>query len=260
MSHSLPPPWHADPLEVDRHLDGEEVPAERAARAADLASDARLARRVAARGAFLAALRAPRGREASSLPPGLEARVRARLAAARSPRRLRWAAAAAALLVAVGAGVLVASREEAQALPEEIRVAVALAAQPAPGAEGRACGEGSTHPGHFPAVREEAWSVARCVEGEGEEPSTHAVLFRLTDTTRVGYVAVPQAGTREAREVGMTTVGDTIVFDVAYGRTRYYLAAPARFVAERGTCAACHGPERAGAANPHRIVERRWDR
>lgn len=71
MTPPLPPsPWHADPLEVDRYLDGEGPPAEREARARELAADPALAARLEARAAFLRAL--GRAREAARPAPGLQ--------------------------------------------------------------------------------------------------------------------------------------------------------------------------------------------
>jgi hypothetical protein len=170
-------------------------------------------------------------------------------------------AAAAALLAAVGTAFLLGRSDRAEALPEEVRAAVALIAHPARGVEGLACAEGrSTSPAQFPAVRERALTVGACVDPEAAEGGTQALLLRVEDLTPLGYVAVPDAGARPGPEIGATEFADAVVFDLAYGRTRYYLAVPKAFLEAHDACAACHGPDRARAPNPHRIVKRAWKR
>ena len=91
----------------------------------------------------------------------------------------------------------------------------------------------------------------------------------ITAPNPVGQRLAVQRAWREAGEdpatVGLveghgtsTRVGDVVVFDVNYGRARYFLATSWASVAGTATCAACHGPERAAnpARNPHRIFER----
>jgi anti-sigma factor RsiW len=249
---------------VDRLLDGEVPAAERQAREADLARDGALRARVGRRRAFLAALAAAGARARAARRPSalLEARVRSALR--RPPARTLWlrGTAAAALLAAVGTAFLLGRSDPAEALPEEVRAAVALIAHPAGAPAGAACAEGrSTSPTQFPAVRERALTVGACVEPEAEEGGgTQALLLRVEDLTPLGYVAVPDEGARPGPEIGATEFADAVVFDLAYGRTRYYLAVPKSFLETKTACAACHGPDRAGAPNPHRIVKRRWER
>ena len=82
----------------------------------------------------------------------------------------------------------------------------------------------------------------------------------LDEVESVGYVAVPEKGTRPSADVGKTDLGEVIVYDILYGRTRYYLAVRADVVTQRGDCAACHNKSREGQKNPHRIELRTWRR
>lgn len=233
-----------------------------------IARDPGLREAARARRAFLAALgrAGARERAARALPPGLAERIRAHLGGRPRPALLRptRVAAAAVLLLGVGlAALLVPARGPAEALPPEIRAAADLLSGPLLLEAPAGCADRSTSPFHFPPVREQVLKVGRCVEESSpgaDGPDTRAVLFRPEDTVRLGYVAVPAAGSANGPEIGLTELGGTVVFDLSYGRTRYYLAAPAEFVRAQGTCAACHGEVARAAPNPHKIVRRLWER
>lgn len=284
MTPPLPPsPWHADPLEVDRYLDGEGPPAEREARARELAADPALAARLEARAAFLRAL--GRAREAARPAPGLQERVQALLAAeaAAAPptaapqpaggRRLRllrggrsWAAAAAVLLVAGGAW-LGWRGTPAEAVPTPAELAVRLLDWQPGRTEGVAgCADASPSPHTFVLVQDGELEIRACEEPDGAQGMSRALLRRPEELPAVGFVAVPAPGARPSSEIGITEMGRSgvVVFDVLDHGKRVYLAVDgaalrARHAGARDawTCAACHGPARQAMDNPHRIVLRR---
>lgn len=269
-----PLPWHADPLEIDRWLDGEGSAAEREARARDVAGDPALAARLAARAAFLQAL--GRGREAApALPADVHARVCAALAqpAEAAPARLRlaarwrgWAAAAAAVLVALGAWAGWRG-SPAEAVPSPAQLAVRLLDWKPAGSEGVAgCADANPSPQAFVLVQDGELEIRACEE-PGQAPGvSRALLRRPEELPAVGFVAVPAPGARPSSEIGITEMGrdGVVVFDVSDHGKRVYLAVDGAVLrarhAERGeawTCAACHGPARQALPNPHRIVLRR---
>lgn len=256
------PAWHDDPLELDRFVDGELAPDVRAAREAEIAADPALSERVAARRAFLdhlatrgAAWRAAR---AAATPIGLEARVRAALSRRERAARPRIFAYAAAALVVLGVGLAFFRpdrTQEAEAAP--VAVLAARAALETAQPRGEACADSDpTSPFAFPPVRDGELDVVGCDDTPSRSGLRPAVLRGREET--IGFVAVPEPGTRASPTVGKTVLGDVIVYDVQYGDTRAYLAARTRFVEERGDCAACHNRSREGQRNPHYIELRRW--
>jgi hypothetical protein len=266
-----PDHWSLDPREVDRFLEEDLLPAERIVREAEAASDASVASRLAARRDYLrrvsSALRRDGAaeRDARDLA-SLEARVRDALArdraglpAGRTGRRLALAAlpAAALLLVAWTLGLLGGGAREAEATPAEVvRAADLLRAGPVAARPVGGCtDEDSTSPFRFPLVAQREMAVRGCADPAGEK-RTEAVLIRLEDLSVVGFVAVPDPGTKEGPEIGVTRFEDAVVFDVRIGGAAYYLAVPREVVERRGSCAACHSPARAASPNPHRLMER----
>lgn len=269
-----PTAWHADPLEVDRWLDGEGSPAEREARARDLARDPALAARVEARKAFLGLLAT--GRSPSPQDAVAQARLRealAREASSPAPARMRllrrwqgWAAAAAVLLVALGAwsgwGL---SRAIAVETPAEM--AVRLLDWIPSGSEGVAgCAEAGPSPQTFVLVQDGELEIRACEEGTEGQDLSRALLRRPEDLPAVGFVAVPAPGARRSSEIGITEMGEdgVVVFDVLDHGKRVYLAVDTASLRQRHpgkgdawTCAACHGAARQAMDNPHRIVLRR---
>jgi hypothetical protein len=252
-----------DPVELDRTLDGELPADELAARRAWIEADPARRARATERAAFLRALRRA-GEGGHAAPAGLEARVRGALEAARRPAPvgLRWAAAVAAVIVA---GVLVGRAldggPEAEAMPAAVlQAAEAARAEPS---GPRTCEDGDgPRPRDFPPVRDGALLVLRCVTRDG---GTVARLYRPEDLPSVGYVAVADRDAAPGPDIGMTDLGEMVVFDVPYGRQRHYLAVPRTFLdAQRArtpgreSCVACHNRSRDGQANPHNIVKRSW--
>ena len=272
-------PWFLDPLEVDRHLDGEGSAAERSARDADVAVRPEVQAHLAARGRFLAALGGARTAppESASLALArLEARVRTallrdRTGAIRPVRgwvRPLWMGAAAAL-AGLGAWLLMAGpRGGSRDL--EADQAVAMAAQVLhwqPQALGT-CAQGATDVHGFALVRDGDLQVSGCAEERGADGSSVAALRRPEDLPVVGYVSLPDSGGRGAarHEIGLTELegGRVVVFDLLDHGRRVYLAVNAAAVrakhaeaGERWTCAACHGPARQGLDSPHRIFVRK---
>lgn len=275
MNHVSPPPptpWHADPLEIDRLLDGECTLAERASREREAATDPDLAGRLARRKAFLETLAsarwAPNGLSAGHLDD-LSRRVTTALAAQRAPFRRLWRpalASAAALLVGVAVWLGQGGRDvqafdpvrlAAQVLSWKPRAFEALGtcASGGPGSDVRA----------FTLVRGGELEVTGCVERPAEPGTSVAVLRRPEQLPVVGYVAVPADPASRSGEVGITEVEDgrVIVFDVLDAGRRVYLAVDPRGLKRAGdsgstwTCAACHGPARQALPNPHHIVLRR---
>ncbi len=257
--------WHDDPLEVDRYLDGECTDDERAARAADLDRDAALRQRVDARRAFLDALSAHGEARRASLrarmPAGLPDRVTSALRRPRVPW-MRYAAAAV-LVLGVGVALSTFATDDVEAIPPAVLDAARIAEDGFDAREWEelGCVEGETNPYTFPPVRLGELSVGGCRMPGSDDGKTAARLeIDLGETTSVGYVAVPEKGTRQSADVGKTVLGDVVVYDILYGRTRYYLAVRADVVKERGDCAACHNKSREGQKNPHRIELRAWRR
>jgi hypothetical protein len=278
---TLPPSqdsWYADPLEVDRHLDGEDTPAERAARLGDAAADPALRALLARRSAFLACLSDARAAQ----PPvsqALLARVAAALEAetahapALTPPRLSlrrrpvwaaWVGAAAAVLVAVGAWSGFGRRnEEVTAHPVDVAVRLlSWVPKNAEGVAGCADGAGPT-PQSFVLVQDGELEIRACTE-EGGPGQGRALLRRPEALPALGFVAVPAPDTAPSSDVGITEVGaGVVVFDVLDHGKRVYLALDAASLRQRHggegqtwTCAACHGPARQALPNPHRMVLR----
>jgi hypothetical protein len=146
-------------------------------------------------------------------------------------------------------------------MPPEVLKA-AEAAQMAPGTSGPCADTGETSPVHFPPVKDGSLRIMRCVQEDG---GTVARLYRPEDLPSVGYVAVAAPGVPEGPEIGMTDVGDYVVYDLAYGSSQHYLAVSKSFLARerartpgRESCRACHNRSREGKDNPHNIVARSW--
>jgi len=260
------PRWQDDPAELDRTLDGQLEPAALAARLAEADADPALAAHLAARRRFLEGLAGVgthyRRELAAATPSDLEGRVRTSLTTPqRSP--LRWAIAAAAVLL-VGLGIsLFADRggHAAQAMPPAVIQAAEAARSPDTGPRGCET-PAELSPLRFPPVREGSLLVWACVEKNG---STIAKLYRPEELPSVGYAAVPAPGVDPGPNVGRTNLGDTVVFDIAYGRKVHYLAVRTSWLERqrvltpgRQSCRACHHLSRVGQDNPHKIVERSW--
>lgn len=269
--------WTTHPLERARYLDGEGSPAERAERAASLLRDPSARARVDADARVLAVFR--RGVEARPEPSALlEARIRRALAADRAAgfpstgagdahrvRRRRLVAAAAATLALLGGAIWSAATDRA-ATATAHQDAVRLAAEAyrdavvgvvvGDAAPGGGCDDGVASPHRFPLVTSGDLSVETCREvGTKAVAVVHAAGRAQAER---GLVVMPTDGKSVATDVGFTRVDDVVVFDVAIGRAKYYLAT--RYEAVDGTpmCAACHGSSRADhpERNPHRFFER----
>lgn len=261
--------WSDDPAEVDRTLEGQLPDDLQAARRAEIAGEPALRDRMARREEFLAALafagESWRASLPGQVPGGLEARVRKALlvGAPTTNHMLRWATVAAALLViTLGASFWFDGGSQAEAMPPEVLKAIDAARSSAEGP--RTCtDEGETSPKRFPPVRDGALKVWRCVH---DERGTVAKLYRPEDLPSIGYVAVAEHGAGRGPDIGMTDLGDMVVFDVAYGSQRHYLAVRGawfehqeRVTPGRASCVACHNRSRDGKANPHSIVKRSWE-
>lgn len=269
--------WTLSPLECARYLDGECSPDEAAARARDLLRDPQARARVERHHALVRAIE--RGREVRDVPSDLLApRVRAALAADRaagfpsrgageSPPRTRRLVAIASAAAAIVAGVFVFTRggdaPSTSASDRGVYLAVEayrdglVGGAPPPSAAGGTCDEGLVSPRRFPPVERGELAVSSCRATKGDE-SVSLVARAGRPTERRGLVVVPWDGRTSATDVGYTRVGDVVVFDVTYGRARYYLATKWDAVVGTTSCAACHGPERADhpTRNPHKIFER----
>ena len=273
-------PWHADPLEIDRTLEGELPEQVAATRRAEIEADPALRARLDRRAGFLDALAgegaAYRAGVRAEMPTGLEARVRESLtstvgsgeptapsAAAAASRWSLWRLTAAAVLL-LGLGTFVLDGpgpQNANAIPRPVLDAADLLQHDGI-SEGdvAGCAVDSGSPYDFPPVRDGELEVATCVEGKAGSPGTRARLYRPEDLPVVGFIAVPEEGTRRSTRIGKTDLGGVIVYDVLYGDSRAYLAVRRDFVVERGDCAACHDRSRDGQKNPHYIELRRWSR
>lgn len=215
----------------------------------------------------------------------LEARIQQALAATGRPadvypadvrpagrqRGWRRTAVAALLFVAVGATALFGLPTGGD---EDVAYAVPLAALDAADIARnvpygldlervRSCTGSAGRPIYaFPPVRDNVFVVERCaVDSQG--PTAKATgervrgrLVRPEDLPVVGLVAVPDDDTRRGADIGKTDLGDIVVYDVSYGRTRYYLGVSKREVVEKGDCRVCHHADRVQGSNPHRIVLR----
>lgn len=270
--HSTPTAWYDDPLEVDRYLEGQlDDPLEEAtlaARRADVERDAALARRLEQRSRFLDGLSAAgaRWRDGLEVPAGLESRVRFALRRDGAPVRAaspwRWAAAVAAVLVAtLGMSFLGDRGDEAAAMPPEVIQAVD-AARTQTGSAGGCDVDAASGPMQFPPVKDGSLRIWRCSEDGGR---TVAKLYRPEDLPSIGYAAVADESVERGPDLGQTDLGDMVVYDIAYGRRRHYLAVTKVWLREmehrhpgRASCRACHNRSREGQPNPHNIVQRSW--
>jgi hypothetical protein len=268
MNAAPTPHWSLDPVELDRTLDGELQAEDAARRQAEVDADEALRARVEPRRRFLASLRdagaAYRAHAADATPAHLEGRVRLALRAdrARIASRGRWMRAAAAMLV-VGLGTLLLwpRGPGAEAMPLEVLTA-AEAARSDQGEPAGCLDQSALSPRNFPPVKEGALQVVRCVR---EDERMVAQLRRPEDLPSVGYVAVAERGAGEGPDIGMTDLGDMVVFDIAYASRHHYLAVSKQFLERlrerapgRESCAACHNRSRDGQKNPHNIVKRSW--
>lgn len=276
-------PWTSDPASFDRTVEGD-LPADVvAARAKQIAADDALAARVAVRKRYLDALAQAGAQWRAGLPEAtpaeLEAQVRARLHGVRTARpRGGWLryAAAASVLIGIGLLALFTAPTHVTAVPQGVLDAAALLDTGAPfdPATG-GCESTPGNPHDFPTVRSGELRVANCGQDDpapsAEQRAVRARLlggvsperaegFDVQPLTVVGYVAVPEPGTKPSARIGKTDLGDTIVYDVLYDQTRAYLAVKKSLVVKRGECAACHNGSREGQANPHYIELRRWKR
>ena len=192
----------------------------------------------------------------AQVPPGLEQRVRKGL-------RPRWRVprvAAAILVLGIGTLLLWRGRADARAVPAPVLRAVSMldavsttpanARAPAPRAAGALVETGQ-------------FEVVSCVAGEGS--GTTARLRRIEDLPVVAWAAVPEAGAGRGPEIGVTVVGEHVVFDVAGPARREYLVLARRSYLAieeahpgRASCRICHNRSRVGQPNPHRIVQRAW--
>lgn len=266
------PLWHQDETEIDRTLDGELPAEELAVRQAAIDADPALAARVAARRRFLDGLRAAgltyRDGLEDAMPEGLAARIETALAeppveaAAAHPRLLRWAMATAAVLVAgLVAGLFVDGDEDAAvAMPPAVIEAAEAARSPDPGPRGCNHDDG-LGPLAFPPVKD-GLRIWACADRHG---GTVAKLYRPEELPSVGYAAMPAPGVEPGPTVGRTDLGDTVVFDITYGRKAHYIAVRKAWLERqrqltpgRQSCRACHHLSRVGMENPHTIIERSW--
>ena len=271
--------WTQNPLERARFLDGECPAEEAAARARDLFADPEARARVERHRALLRAIETGRRVLAVGLatPSDLLApRIRAALAADRAagypstgagdslPRYGRWAAfAGAAAAVLVGFFVFTHGGESPVTTASDRGVYLAAQAyRDGLGADtivhpGGTCEEGVASPHRFPLVENGELSLSGCTSAMSDE--SVSLVERTGDPKgRRGLVVVPWDGKSAATDVGFTFVGDVVVFDVSFGRAKYYLATRADSVVGTTSCAACHGPERSKneTRNPHKIFER----
>jgi hypothetical protein len=145
-------------------------------------------------------------------------------------------------------------------MPPDVIRAVEAARSEVPGP--RTCADDESNPRYFPPVRDGALKILHCVHDDNR---TVAKLYRPEDLPSVGYVAVAQDGAGAGPDIGMTDLGDMVVFDLAYGRKRHYLAVSSEWLEAqrlltpgRASCVACHNRSRRGLANPHNIVQRSW--
>lgn len=260
--------WQDDPAEFDRTIEGELPATDLARRQAEIEVDSALAAAVAARQRFLAGLSAvgarQRAEHALRVPSTLEPRVRDALAGRTStaPSLLRWAVAAAAvLLLGVGASFFIdGDGQDAIAMPPAVIEAAQAARSPDPGPRG--CEESEAgSPLRFPPVKD-GLRIWACAERNG---GTVAKLYRPEELPSVGYAAMPAPGVAPGPTVGRTDLGDTVVFDITYGREAHYIAVRKSWLERQRTltpgresCRACHHLSRVGKVNPHKIIERSW--
>jgi hypothetical protein len=276
MTVPASPDWTLDPVERARFLDGEGTASERAAREACLSTDPVARARVEREAAFLAVVR--RGAAAlPPVPPGLEARVRAALAADRAaglaeprvPLRVLPRARAAGLVAAACAAGLALWLVASPARPTHAADEAVLAAETArgardgrlPGPPGAACEQGVASPYRFPLVAKGELEIAGCGPTKDASGVVSVVNTQEDPKHSRALVSVPAradapAPSGRGRDVGVLVLDDMVVFDVALGGARYYLAAPRESVDRLGSCAACHGSSRDGQRNPHRFLER----
>jgi hypothetical protein len=225
---------------------------------------------------FLAVVRT--ARQGAPAPSELlGARVRRALAADRAAgfpstgagdalRRRRRVLAVAATFAAIAVGATLWSASDRVPTSTAHFDAVQVAADayrdatvgvlPVDDLRGGTCEDGPSSPHRFPLVTSGEVAVEACREQDGAA----IAILRRTDAghNEKGLVVVPTDGKSTATDVGFTRVDDVIVFDVAIGRAKYYLATQYATVAGTPMCAACHGPARADhpERNPHTFLER----
>lgn len=263
---------HLDPLAIDRWLDGEAPPQEVASIEAAVAADAALAARVAARRDFLQQVsrsgKVARARIADSLPAHVDARVRLALAARRR-RRIAWpaVAAAATVLIAFGAVLWSSGSEpvEAKVVPMGVLRAIDFAA-PSDGPEspGACATSGDFSPLESSVIRMGKYLVSNC---DRAPEVASARLVRPEELPVVGWAATRETKDVRGPDIGMTVLTNYVIFDVARGRKREYLAVArkhydelSRKTPDRASCIVCHNRSREGQDNPHEIRARAWSR
>jgi hypothetical protein len=257
---------------VDRWLDGESNTDESATLEAAVRNDPPLAAYVAERRRFLGQLQSTgagyRAGLAAQLPAQVEARVRMALRRQQSwARRIPWAhriswascAAAATVLLAMSAFLWTQKPEPVEAVPAAILRAVDYATWDAT-AEPGTCATDDTRASDL--VRMGNYQVSECSDDSGEPA---ARLARVEDLPVVGWAAAHATEEVRGPEIGMTVLKNYVVFDVARGRKREYLAVARSLYDElnslepdRASCIVCHNRSREGLDNPHDIVLRRW--
>ena len=197
------------------------------------------------------------------MPAHVDARVRLALSGRQASGgwgRWVWAAAATCLL-AVGAALGTGSGERAQAMPSAMLRAVDYATLTEI-VQGSCASDVERPASESALVRMGNYRIADC-GGDAAAPS--ARLARVEDLPVVGWAATRETEEVAGPNIGMTVLKNFVVFDVARGRSREYLAvarplydALERRYPNRASCAVCHNRSRDGAANPHDIRLRAW--
>ena len=178
------------------------------------------------------------------------------------PRLLQWAVATAAvLLIGLVTGLFIDGDDgQAEAMPPAVIEAAEAARSADPGPRGCNHDDGQS-PLRFPPVRD-GLRIWACADRHG---GTVAKLYRPEELPSVGYAAMPAPGVAPGPTVGRTDLGDTVVFDITYGRESHYIAVRKQWLERqrqltpgRESCRACHHLSRVGKENPHKIIERSW--
>ena len=159
----------------------------------------------------------------------------------------------------VGTGPTSAGDERVLLAAKTLRMALTGAVPSETDEAGATCGQGVASPYRFPPVAQRELSLSSCsaMSADGAQRSVSVLRRAGEDSAPLGLVGVPWAASKDtAPEVGITTLEDVVVFDVAIGGARYFLATQRTRVEKEGSCAACHGESRKGKANPHPFRER----